>query len=168
MSHRRLAVIASLLALAGCATAVPPPAPPRVVPVPARPAPPVTTSTDWRDWPLTPGDWSYRRSGGGSSAVFGSSLALTCDPTARRVTLTLMQPQATVPHLTVRTSSAVTMLSTGLSGSGQPFALLEASDPLLDAMGFSRGRFVIEQSGRAPLVVPAWPEILRVAEDCRG
>ena len=45
---------------------------------------------------------------------------------------------------------------------------LTASDPLLDAMGFSRGRFVIEQAGAAPLVVPAWAEIERVTEDCRG
>jgi hypothetical protein len=44
---------------------------------------------------------------------------------------------------------------------------LGARDALVDAIGFSRGRFVVEGGGLAALVVPAWPEILRVAEDCR-
>ena len=47
-------------------------------------------------------------------------------------------------------------------------ATLAANDPLLDAIGFSRGRFIVEQTGASTLVVPAWAEIERVTEDCRG
>jgi hypothetical protein len=44
---------------------------------------------------------------------------------------------------------------------------LGAQDSLLDAMGYSRGRFIVEQAGLPTLVIPAWPEIERVIEDCR-
>jgi hypothetical protein len=45
---------------------------------------------------------------------------------------------------------------------------LQARDPLLDQIAFSRGRFTIEAPGAAMLVIPAWPEAARVIEDCRG
>jgi hypothetical protein len=35
-------------------------------------------------------------------------------------------------------------------------------------MAFSRGRFLVTVEGGASLVVPAWPELARVIEDCRG
>ena len=38
---------------------------------------------------------------------------------------------------------------------------LAANDPLLDAIAFSRGRFVVSMPGMAALVVPAWPEAAR-------
>ena len=44
---------------------------------------------------------------------------------------------------------------------------LPAHDSLLDAIAFSRGRFMIEVMGEAPLFLPAWPEISRVIDDCR-
>ena len=47
-------------------------------------------------------------------------------------------------------------------------AELGVRDSLVDAIGFSRGRFVVEGAGQPRLVVPAWAEFLRVAEDCRG
>ena len=46
-------------------------------------------------------------------------------------------------------------------------ASVPARDPLLDAMAFSRGRFAVEVSGGPTLVVPAYPEVTRVIEDCR-
>jgi hypothetical protein len=51
--------------------------------------------------------------------------------------------------------------------SGQLIARLPAGDPLIDAMAFSRGRFMVEAGTAAPLYLPSWPEISRVAEDCR-
>jgi hypothetical protein len=45
---------------------------------------------------------------------------------------------------------------------------LPASDPLLEQMAFSRGRFLVTVEGGPSLVVPAWPELARVIEDCRG
>ncbi len=44
---------------------------------------------------------------------------------------------------------------------------LAVSDSLLDAMAFSRGRFMVEMGGAPTLVLPAWAEIGRVIEDCR-
>jgi hypothetical protein len=46
-------------------------------------------------------------------------------------------------------------------------ARLVADDPLLDAIAFSRGRFGVTIDGRERWF-PAWPEIARVIEDCRG
>jgi len=39
---------------------------------------------------------------------------------------------------------------------------------VLDQIAYSRGRFAIEIAGLEPLIVPAWPEVGRVIEDCRG
>jgi hypothetical protein len=47
-------------------------------------------------------------------------------------------------------------------------AQLPVSDPLLDQMAFSRGRFLVTIEGGPSLVVPAWPEVGHVIEDCRG
>ena len=42
-------------------------------------------------------------------------------------------------------------------------------DPLLDALANSRGRIGVGISAEQPaLVMPAWPEIARVIEDCRA
>jgi len=172
-----LASSAALLALAGCSTPIvpesAPPAPlPRPTPTPA-PVPTPTQGPDWRDWALTPGTWAYREEGRGSIAVYGRSgadadLTLRCDRGVGR--LYLSRRGDGVSTLDVRTSTMRKTLR-ALPGAGTPVyvtAELTARDPLIDAMGFSRGRFVIESPGAPALVLPAWPEILRVAEDCRG
>ena len=46
-------------------------------------------------------------------------------------------------------------------------ATLSARDPLLDAIGFSRGRFAVEVAGLPDLILPTWAETERVVEDCR-
>jgi hypothetical protein len=43
---------------------------------------------------------------------------------------------------------------------------LQANDPLLDAIAFSRGRFMVTGGG-ATLAIPSWPEAARSIEDCR-
>lgn len=171
---RVIFAFASLAVLAGCvAPSAPPPAPARPVPVPApapAPAPPPPpASADWRDWPLTPGGWSYRAESRGSVASFGSAgdpaFTLRCDRSARQLNLT--RRGAGAGTMTVRTSSTARSLTTGAATDGAS-ATLPATDQLVDAMGYSRGRFIVETPGMAPLVVPAWSEVLRVAEDCRG
>lgn len=173
---RRLFVsAAALLALAGCSDAVIPsrPAPPVPAPAPApppapRPAPPA--SADWRDWPLTPGTWSWRQDARGGVAEFaGGELALRCDRARGRVQFSRRAtavPPAPV-NVNVRTSSMARTLALQPAGASLT-ADLGARDTLLDAIGFSRGRFVVEGGGLPTLVVPAWAEILRVIEDCRG
>ena len=175
----RLPLAAALaLAIAACVGAPPPPAapPPRAVSVP-RPAPPPpppkALGADWRDWPLTPGTWSYRRDERGSLALFGVAgsdalLTLRCDAAAHRLYLSRAGTAAT--PATVRTSTAVRALPMQPTGGATPYVAtaLAPSDPLLDAIGFSRGHFLVEQAGQPPLVVPAWAEVERVTQDCRN
>ena len=174
---RILIVTVSLLALAGCVAPNTPelqPAPmPTKAPPPPAPAPVPPTSSDWRDWPLTPGDWNYAADARGSTARFGQpgaapALTLRCDRAARQVTFAIPARRGASETATVRTSSAARALGLRADGAGNQSLPLIATDPLLDAMGFSRGRFVVEQQGGQTLVIPAWPEIARVAEDCRG
>jgi hypothetical protein len=134
------------------------------VPPPAivRPAPAPPASADWRDWPITPGDWRYA----GGAASFGAGsiplLSLRCEAGA----IALVRA-GSVPAMTVRASTVARTLPM-TAGDGGSIARLSANDPLLDAIGFSRGRFVVESPGVPTLVVPAYAEILRVIEDCRG
>lgn len=148
--------------VAGCMRVVPPapqpPPAPRPLPPPPAPAP-APVAADWRDWPLSAGTWSYQRNSAGSVARFGlpgapPELSLRCSGGS----MTLERKGANGP-LTVRTTSLTRAL---------PAASLASTDGLLDAMSYSRGRFVVETAGLPPLVVPAWSEVPRVVEDCRG
>ena len=85
--------------------------------------------------------------------------------------LYLSRAGATAATLTVRTTSltrSLAFVSTGNQAEPYIAVAIAPGDPLLDAMGFSRGRLVLEQPGLPALVVPAWAEIERVTEDCRG
>lgn len=169
--------LSAMLALGGCVSApAPQPAPPVAVPLPApspMPAPPPPPSSDWRDWALTPGNWTYREDSRGSVALFGrvgadAELTLRCDTGRGRIYLSRRGEGA--GSLTVRTTSLVRQLSVQPVGTTPPYlaAELGVRDSVLDAIGFSRGRFVVEASGLPTAVVPAWAEILRVLEDCRS
>ena len=164
---RILSILSGALAitlLASCARVVPPPRPaPRPAPVPLpAPAPsPPPAATDWRDAPVTPGNWRYS----GGIATFGTAGApqftIACAGD-RRVRLTRVTSGAGA--MTVRTTSLSRVLATDAAG----VAVLAASDPLLDARGYSGGRFVVEMAVQPTLIVAAWAEVLRVVEDCRG
>lgn len=169
---RRILVLFLLIAAASCAPPPPRPIGQRTPIPPPPPAVPPPRAADWRDWPVTPGTWTYRRDDRGSVAMFGQPGAdalavLRCDLSNRR--LFLSRAGAAAEPFTVRTTSATRLLQTGATG-GEPAyvaAVLPATDPLLDAIAFSRGRFALEQAGVAPLVLPAWAEVGRVIEDCR-
>lgn len=128
------------------------------------PQPPATPQARfaWEDAPLTPGGWRYVRTRSGSSASYGAPgralFELRCTAPRAIQIVRSGAPGA----LTIRTSSTARTLT----GTGGAFAL-PADDPLLDAMAFSRGRFAVETQGAAPLVIPSWPELGRVIEDCR-
>ncbi len=174
------ALTTALVAIAGCASQPSPgpsptPAPPRAIPtlIPMPPpAPPL--SDDWRDWPATAGTWSLRQDARGSIALFGTSgadalLTLRCDRGTRMLYLS-RAGDARATRFTIRTSTVARTLTAQPTGATPPYvaASLASDDRLLDAMGFSRGRFVVEAPPLNRLVVPAWPEILRVVEDCRS
>jgi len=181
---RRVPVLASLvssaaLALGGCSTpsrVVPAPAAPAPVPAPTpspTPPPAAAPSADWRDWALTRGTWAYRQDTRGSIALFGQAgtdaeLTLRCDRGRGRVYLSRRGEGAT--GFNIRTTSLTRRLDAVPTGGAPAYLAVELGvrDPVLDAIGFSRGRFVIEAQGLPVLVVPAWAETLRVVEDCRG
>ena len=173
---RRL--FSALLLFAGTAGCVPQVAPPprpihTPAPVPVQAPPPPPPARDWRDRPATVGDWVYKRDARGSVALFGPQgadalLLMRCDTARRQVFLSVPGTQA--GPAVIRTSSVSRTLQLLPTGGEPPYVAvaLTPNDPLLDAMGFSRGRFALEQAGSAPLAIPAWPEIERVTEDCRG
>jgi hypothetical protein len=166
-----LAAAASVAFVASCSErrVEPPPAPaptPRPLPAPPRPQP----NVDWRDAPITPGDWRWSIEGGQSVARFaGGALVLRCDPGSRAISL---QRAGTAPGpvpVTVLTTNGNRPLSaTPLAGPPPVLSVnIAARDTLLDAIAFSRGRFAVEMTGLPTLYVPSWPEISRVVEDCR-
>ena len=163
----------------------PAPEPLPVIPNPPPPLPPPGPPRprgEWRDWPALPGDWTYRATSEGAEATFGSArepaLTFYCDRRSRSVLLTI-RIGATYDPVTIRTSTLTRTLiaSPTHEGSTIPFTLagskpgwtttLAVTDPLLDAMAFSRGRFVVDRAG-SPLVIPAYAEIGRLIEDCRS
>jgi hypothetical protein len=172
----RIAATALMILVAGCSE-------PRVAPAPTpSPTQRVVTAVppsrnaadrstaDWRDAPITPGDWNWTIEGGQSVARFaGGALTIRCDRSSGAVVLQRASMAAgTGPAaLDVTTTSGVRRLP-ATTQAGALVARLAPGDPALDAMIFSRGRFVVEAPGIAPLYVPSWPEVSRVAEDCRS
>ncbi|PXA99559.1 hypothetical protein DMC47_02780 [Nostoc sp. 3335mG] len=169
--------LASMLVLAGCVgpgkVAPEPPRPtpapaPALTPAPPPPAPP--RSAEWRDWPLTPGAWTYRADSRGGTALYGRGSAepdfsIRCDRERQRLYLT--RAGGASGPLTIRTTSTLRSVAFRPAGAAGSVADLGARDSLIDAIGYSRGKFVVEGGGTQPLVLPAHAEILRVAEDCR-
>lgn len=167
------ATMVALAVLASCAAPRPAPAPtPQATPTP-RPAPPPTPRvvTGWRDTPITPGSWSWAAAGGGSNASFAAAgaaplLTMRCDPSARQISL--IRPgtaTAAVPMAVATTDGGRTINAAPLGEN--LVATLTPTDPLLDSIAFSRGRFALEMPGLATLYLPSSPELSRVIEDCR-
>lgn len=172
---RKIAAIGALLITACCVrpSQPPPEQTATVAPPPAPAPPPVTLGPDWRDWPLTPGDWRYVAAPGGSVASYGRAgaapdLALRCDAALRQVTISLASSAAAPGPLVIRTTSADRTLTASAAQPGVAEAALAANDGTLDAMAFSRGRFLVSLGGAPNVVAPAWPEVSRVIEDCRS
>jgi hypothetical protein len=165
-------VAASVVALSACVPrpAPPPPATPEPQPRPQpRPPEPIPAPppAQWEDAPLASGDWSYR-DGPPSQSSFGIvnsvAFAMRCDR-GRGIILSLAGEGRS--PLTIRTTYGARSVAAEQS-SGALVATLPASDPLLDQIAFSRGRFAVEAAGGNRLIMPAWPETARVIEDCRG
>jgi hypothetical protein len=177
MKANRLITLALVALVAACAA--PKPAPPPVAPPPVVrpvPVPPPPRVNDWRDLPQSAGDWSWAQREGASIASFGSPpnqplLRITCAAGKQRIMLELRGIAAVGEPIVVTTTSARrTLIAETGSDSGYLGAIrtsLPTRDPLLDAIAFSRGRFMIETPGLPALLVPSWPELSRVIEDCR-
>lgn len=178
-SALRLLTVIGALALLGSCTAPPPPAPPPPAPKPAPPPPPPPPApvppANWRDIALAPGDWRWAIVNGRSTASFGVPgsaplFTLACDKPIATVLLARSGPGGTqhMPMAVTTSTGTRPLLSEPLlSPPGWLVAELKASDPVLDAMAFSRGRFALDAAGTQTLALPSWPEVSRVIEDCR-
>ena len=119
------------------------------------------------------GAWRYAAVTGGSEASFANASALPqlvirCTRVTRRVSIAKPASGA-APFLAVWTDTAARSLPASFNPqTARLTADLAAYDPLLDALAFSRGRIGITVAGAPSLVVPAYPEIARVIEDCRS
>jgi hypothetical protein len=162
------AAVAMAAVLAGCASRTPPPVSepaPVSQPPPAPPPPP--PPVDWRDAPLSPGDWDYGHRPG-PRAAFGAEgplFVVECTP-ARQIHVARLGI-ASGATLIVRTTFGERSLPASGDASTTA-ATLARGDPLLDEIAFSRGRVLVRVSGQPDLIVPSWPELARVVEDCRG
>ena len=126
------------------------------------------------------GNWTYATTADGSEATFSNpsalpQLSIRCVRATRRVTIA-KPAGAAAPFMYVWTSSAVRSVPASFNPLTNRISIdVTSNDPLLDALAFSRGRIgvIVSQSAGSPaqsvqLVVPAWPEIARVVEDCRS
>ncbi|MGE4322288.1 MAG: hypothetical protein AB7E60_04590 [Sphingobium sp.] len=184
-----------LVLLASCvgppqqhAATVPPPGPaaaprperPVQSPAPAPAAAPATPAVlsapaagEWHNRPATPGNWAYRAEAGGTSALFGTPeseprLIVRCDRATRRISL--IRAGAGQGVMVVRTSYGAQNWPATVTAAPMPqtVAVRAASDGGLDQIAYSRGRFAVEVQGLEPVILPAWAEVARVIEDCRG
>jgi len=108
--------------------------------------------------PLASGQWTYFATAGGSIAAYGTQIELRCDRVSR--TVTVSRPNGVPAALTIATDSTTRTLP--------PSGRLLAVDPLLDAIAFSRGRFIVSGGIWPTVAVPSWPEAARSIEDCRN
>jgi hypothetical protein len=134
---------------------------------------PAQGSADFSYSPVSPGSWSYRAVVGGSEASFvdGTGTArmmILCGKVTRLVTLSRIST-APASSLSIWTSSMSRNLPSRFDQpSGRVIAQVGASDALLDAMAFSRGRFAVSMPGAPALVLPVGAEVDHVVEDCRS
>lgn len=180
---RQILVFALLPLIASCvapraATPEAPSAPrPAATPRPAPPAPVVAEryAGDWSVADLGPGEWRYVRRGMASEAHYGlgqeaTAVVLRCDLGQITIARDGVVPADMPAALNIRTSFAERRLPIRMvAATGRMLAAtLPASDPLWDQIIYSRGRFVVEATRNAPMIVPTRPEIARIVEDCRG
>jgi len=173
-----MAAGAMLLMLGSCAeravpVAPPPPPPPRMMPPP--PPVPQAATADWHDAPLTPGEWRWDGNGESTATFAGPNgrelLSLSCKP-QRGVLLYLADSSQAdgTAQVTISTSSLTRNLLAQTQRTDPPLrpqAVIAVNDPLLDAMAFARGRFMVQAPYMPTLILLARPEISRVIEDCR-
>ena len=119
------------------------------------------------------GTWNYAASATGSEATFLNSSALPqltirCTKATRHITIAKPATGAAAT-MTLWTSSAVRAVPSSFNPLTNRISVeIVSNDPLLDALAFSRGRVGVTVAGGPSLVVPAWPEVARVVEDCRS
>lgn len=146
------------------------PAPHRPASAVAAPSP-APVATEWQYRPATPGNWTYRADGAGSVALFGPTVgdtrfSIRCDRAAGR--MRFERVGVGQGAMTVRTSTGAVSWSVSPATGAATIAIRATNDAMLDQIAYSRGRFMVDVAGLEPLYLPAWGEVSRVIEDCRG
>jgi hypothetical protein len=117
--------------------------------------------------PITAGEWEWRAERDTSIARFAVGLlTVACDPSHQTVTFRRYGKVADTAAFTIRTSGEGRTLRGRKTGNAIAVTLA-GSDPFLDAIALSRGRFGVEVAGLDPVYPGSWPELSRVVEDCR-
>jgi hypothetical protein len=134
---------------------------------------PVPVASEWQYRAVAPGDWRWHADPAGSIARFGPTaaeplLTIRCDRASRRISV--IRGGAGQGAMALRTSYGATHWPATVAATPAPqtVAVRAAADTALDQLAYSRGKIAVEVAGLEPLIVPAWPEIARVIEDCRG
>jgi hypothetical protein len=176
---RNLPVLIPFALLAACVgapqepTPQPPPSPPVAAPRPV--VVPVPLPENWQDWPLSPGNWVLRQDARGAVALFGqpgtdATFIARCDKAGSQIYLSRSGSIGNGAVMTLRASAGLKAFPALPAGDTPPYAAarLAPRDSQLDAVAYSRGRFVVSVTGLPDLVIPSWPEFNRVIEECRG
>jgi hypothetical protein len=119
------------------------------------------------------GSWIYRAIPTGTEADFIDTaatvrLTIRCNRAARTVSVVPTGVPAAAPTLAIWTTSLARSVPARFLATKELVADLAATNPLLDAIAFSRGRFATAAAGAPLVALPAWPEPARVVEDCRS
>ena len=118
------------------------------------------------------GSWTFTPASDGGAATFLNAsampqLTIRCSRATRRVSIAKPGSVA-VPFLNVWTSSMTRSLPASFDpATARQTIQVPAYDPLLDALAFTHGRLAVYVANQPALVLPAWPEVARVVEDCR-
>jgi hypothetical protein len=174
LQKRKITVLLPVAALAACVSA--PPAPQSPPPQIVRPAPPPlpapAPAANWVDRALTPGMWVWRADARGAVALYGpagleATLVVRCDRAVQRVFIS--RAGSTGSQMVLRATTGMQAYAARPTGGTPSYVAAELGvrDPQLDALAFSRGRFMVQLDGAADVIVPAWPELTRVIEECR-
>lgn len=164
-------VILTLAATSTEPAPAPHPAKPLAIASPA----PVQPQGQWIDWPITPGNWVYRKDARGSLALFGQAdkdaiFIIRCDQSRRQLFLSRSGRVGEGAIMVLRASAGWQSYPAGNSGGTPYYTAVSVSpgDIMMDRIAYSRGRFAVETSGLESLAIPVWPEFSRVVEDCRS
>lgn len=128
---------------------------------------------DLESVPPLAGVWSYRAFPGGSEAAFMDASAtrrtiVRCNRAVRTVSIARTGVPEAAPTLSIWTTSLSRSLPSRFLPTRELVADVAATDPLLDAIAFSRGRFATGAAGAPLLAIPVSPEVERVIEECRA
>lgn len=130
------------------------------------------STTSFAEMPATPGSWAYRPLANASEAFFIDTtatvrLVVHCTRASRRITISRTSA-APAPSLLLWSSFGQRIVPARFEQNAMRVSVdLAATDSLLDAMAFSRGRVAIAMPGSPPLIVTPGTEAARVFEDCR-